>query len=72
MQGELRFDDPLTLLLWLGCAVMIYGCIAGVVSYVQNVRVGNRIVAAQGKAQAVIALIGLVALRVLHYYYLTG
>jgi hypothetical protein len=68
MKGEICIDI-LTLLLWTGSAAMLYVCATGGVSYVQSVRTGNRITASQAMIQLVVALIGLVALQVIHYHY---
>jgi Flp pilus assembly protein protease CpaA len=68
MKGEICIDI-LTLLLWIGSAAMLYVCATGGVSYVRNMRIGNRITASQSMIQLVVALIGLVALQVIHYHY---
>lgn len=70
MEGEFAMVDLLSWLLWLGMAVMAYGCIAGSVRYIHNIRRGDKTTASQALVQGTISVLGLLALWLLRQHYL--
>ena len=62
----------LTLLFWSGAAVIVYSWIAASIRYIYYLRRGYRIMAAQAKLKSMLSLFGLVALWLVHHYYVPG
>ena len=72
MEGEFSRIDVLSWLLWLGMGVMAYGCIAGSVGFIHNLRRGDRTTASQALIQGTVSVFGLVALWLLRQHYVRG
>ena len=58
------------LLFWSGVAIFVYGAIAAPVAYVQHMRRGSRVLAAEALIAAVLSALCLVALWFIYEYFM--
>ena len=58
------------LLFWFGVAVFLYGAIAAPVAYVQHMRRGSKVMAAEALIAAILSALCLVALWFIYDYFM--
>ena len=63
-------DNLFTWLFWASTTVIVYGALVASINYVNYRRQGARTMAAQAVVQTVLCMFGLVALWVIHRFYM--
>ena len=57
-------------LFWFGVVIFLYGVVAAPVAYVQHMRRGSRVMAAEALIAAILSLLCLVALWFIYNYFI--